>query len=580
MDAIIGTGKISKREYEIAANRDTAVAMSDGVKINVDIIRPDARGKFPVLLGIAPFDKEIQTERIWPAATRTRRIRGTPDAAVEMPSIDFFVRRGYVLLVGSVRGTGKSGGVFQFLSQREIQDVYEIIEWAAGQPWCNGKVGMIGLGYYGAHQSLVAQLQPPHLKAIAPIGTFWDNYRHFWWPGGILQRGFLRWLVSLVNFNIHTEKSVLLEQLGKKKYEELLSRALADKDLSGAPEIVEALKNPELLGNANYLDIVLQPMINKYWLERGSEIDFNKIKVPAYLGAASHRPSVFYYWPELNIPKKLLFFPPAYTDRPFYQLSWELLRWFDYWLKGIDTGIMDEPAVRMFVQGANEWLTADDFPVPGTRWIPFNLHENFSLGELEPWPEAASASYDDAPGNRGKLEYYSAPLVENTEIAGPIICNMYASCRGTDMNLFVGLWDINPEGKEVCLTRGYLKASHRELDTKLSKPWLPVQKHTDPQPLVPGEVYPFSFVMNPTANLFKAGHRIGLKISSADDQPEDLYQVGHEHLCSQTSNTITIYHNARYPSHIMLPITRGNIVGTYVSGGDISLETREFMKLK
>ena len=580
MDAIIVTDKISKREYEIISNRNIAIPMSDGINIDVDIFRPDGKGRFPVLLGIAPFDKEIQSERIWPAATRSRRIRGLPDAAVEMPSIDFFVRRGYVLIIGSVRGTGKSGGVFQYLSQREIQDTYEIIEWAARQSWCNGNVGMAGLGYYSAHQSLVAQLQPPHLKAIAPIGTFWDNYRHFWWPGGVLQKGFLRWLVSLVNFNIHTEKSVLLEQLGKKKYEEVIAGALTDKDICEAPEIVEALKNPYALGNANYLDIVLQPVINNYWLERGARVDFTKIKVPAYLGAASHRPSVFYYWPDLNIPKKLLFFPPAYTDRPFYQISWELLRWFDHWLKGIDTGIMDEPPVRMFVQGSNEWLSADDFPIPGTKWIPFNLHENFSLCEIEPWPEAASASYDDAPGNRGSLKYSSAPLVENTEIAGPIIVNLFASCRGTDMNFFVGLWDADAEDKEVCLTRGYLKASHRELDPKLSKEWLPVQKHTNPQKLVPGQVYYFTFVMNPTANLFKAGHRIVLKISSADDEPENLYQVGHEHLCSQTPNTITIHHNAQYPSHLMLPITRGNIIGTYVSGGDISLKSREFMKLK
>ena len=321
MDAMIGTGKISKREYEIKANRNVAISMSDGVKIDVDIFRPDRQGKFPVILGMAPFDKEVQSERIWPTATRSQRIRGLPNAAVEMPSIDFFVRRGYLIIIGSVRGTGRSGGAFQFMSQREIQDVYEIIEWVATQSWCNGNVGMAGLGYYSAHQSLVAQLQPPHLKAIAPIGTFWDNYRHFWWPGGILQKGFLRWLVSLTNFNIHTENSYLLEKLGKKKYEELIALALEDKDLSGAPEIAEALQNPGQLGNANYLDIVLQPLINSYWLERGANINFNKIKVPAYLGAASHRPSVFYYWPDLDIPKKLLFFPPPYTDRPFYQIS-------------------------------------------------------------------------------------------------------------------------------------------------------------------------------------------------------------------------------------------------------------------
>lgn len=580
MDSIIGTGKISRREYEIIAEHNRSLAMSDGIKIDFDIFRPDGKGKFPVLVSIAAFNKEIQSERVWPAATRTRRIRGAADAVLEAPSLDFWVRRGYVVIIGSVRGTGRSEGVFQYMSPREVRDTYELIEWTARQSWCNGNVGMLGLGYFSAHQPMVAMLQPPHLKAIAPIGTYWDNYRHFWWPGGVLQKGFLRWLLSLVNFDIHTEKSTLLEELGEKKYHELIELALADKDLAGAPEIVEALKNPFKTGNANYLDVVLRPTIDKYWLERGSRMDFRKFKVPAYLGGASHRPSVFYYWPEMKMPKKLILFPPSYTDRPFYQLSWELLRWFDYWLKGIDTGIMGEPPVKLFVQGANDWLMANDFPVPGTKFIPFALHENRSLCEIEPWLEAESASYDDAPGNRGSLKYSSAPMVENTEIAGPIVLNLYASCRGIDMNFFIGLWDADAEGKEVNLTRGYLKASHRALDPKLSKPWLPVHTHTNPQPLVPGQVYLFNIEMNPTANLFKAGHRIVLKISSADDIPENLYQIGHEHLCSQTPNTITIYHNAQYPSHLMLPITKGNIVGTYVSGGDISLKTKGFMELK
>lgn len=580
MDAVIGTGLISQRKFAVKSARNVSLKMSDGVVIDLDIFRPDGAEKFPVLVCVAAFNKEIQSEHIWPAPTRTRRIRGVPDASLEVPIIDFWVRRGYVIVIGSVRGTGKSGGVYQYLSQREIQDTYEIIEWAGRQTWSNGKVGMIGQGYYAAHQSLVAQLQPPHLKAIAPIGTFWDNYRHFWWPGGVLQKGFLRWLVSLVNFDIHDEKSALLEKLGKAKYHELIARALADRDLAGAPEIREALQDPFKIGNANYLDIVLQPVINDYWRERGATLDYSRFKVPAYLGAAGHRPSVFYYWPDLKVPKKLLLFPPSYTDRPFYQISWELLRWFDTWLKGLNTGMLEEPAVKLFVSGSNDWLFADDFPIPGTRWIPFNLHENRSLLEFEPWPDAQSASYDDAPNSRGSLNYSTAPLVENTEIAGPIVLNLSASCRGTDANFFVGLWDKESEEKQVCLTRGYLKASHRELDPDLSRPWWPVPRHTHPQPMVPGQIYPLAIVMNPTAHQFKAGHQIVLKIASADDTPDNLYQVGHEHLCSQTPNTITVYHDADHPSYLVLPITKGNIIGTFSSGGDISLKNREFMKLK
>jgi len=199
---------------------------------------------------------------------------------------------------------------------------------------------------------------------------------------------------------------------------------------------------------------------------------------------------------------------------------------------------------------------------------------------MEPWPGAASASYDDAPGNRGHLKYFSPPMVENMEVAGPIVLNLYASCRGTEMNFFVSLWEIDSEGKETRLTQGWLKASHRELDKKKSKPWLPYHTHTNPQPLVPGRIYDFSIALNPTAVLFRAGYRFMLKIGSSDDEPENLFQVGHEHLLSQTPNTITIYHNAEYPSHLLLPVTKGNIVGLYVSGGEISLKSKEFMKLE
>jgi predicted acyl esterase len=579
LDAIFDKAKISKREFEIVLEKNVSIKMSDGIKIDVDIYRPDGGGQFPVLYGSSPFNKEIQSARIWPASTRSRRIRGVPDACLEAAYSDFYVRRGYVNIIGNVRGTGQSGGKYQYLSARDVRDSYEIIEWAARQPWCNGNVGMLGMGYFAAHQPMVAELQPPHLKAMAPIGTFWDNYRQFWWPGGILAYGFLRWLLSLNNLDIHSEKSALLEKLGENDYRETIERALADSDIAAVPELVDALHNAAELGNVNFTDIVTQPCINDYWKERGAEINFDKIKTPMYLGTTSHRPGGFYFWPYLNVPKKLVHFPPSYMDRPFYQFSWELLRWFDYWLKELDTGIMDEPPIRIFVRNSNEWLTAEDFPVPGTRFIPFFLHENRILCELEPWPEAESASYDDAPDNHGCLKYYSPPLVENTEIVGPVTLNLYSSCRGVDMYLFASLWDADPEGKETCLTRGWLKASHRELDKIKSKPWLPVHTHENPQNLIPGQVYQLSINLWPTANLFKAGHKIMLKISSADEPPEDLYQVKQEHLCSHRPNTITVYHNAQYPSSLLLPITRGNIVGTYASGGDISLKTREFMKL-
>jgi putative CocE/NonD family hydrolase len=133
MDAIIGTDKISKREHEIIPIRNQSISMSDGINLDVDIFRPDGNDKYPELLAMSPFNKEAQSDRIWPAPTRTRRIRGFADACLEVPSIDFFVRRGYTLIVGSVRGTGKSDGIYQYMSKREILDTYEMINWTAKQ---------------------------------------------------------------------------------------------------------------------------------------------------------------------------------------------------------------------------------------------------------------------------------------------------------------------------------------------------------------------------------------------------------------------------------------------------------------
>lgn len=579
MDAYFLNGQISRRKYEIIVERNVKVPMRDGINLNVHIFRPHSEERFPALVGIAPTNLDVQDLHIWPSAARSSRINGTPTVVIESPPKDFFVRRGYVIVIGSSRGTGRSEGVYQYASPQEVRDIYDLIEWTALQPWCTGNIGMAGIAEYAALEPQVAALQPPHLKAIAPLFSWWDDYRYFWWNGGILASGFLKWANNLINKDIHTDRSVLLDEVGEEKFKEMIAMAMENEDIKADLELMEILKNPFYPGHAAIIDILLHSEICPFWEDRGAYIDFDKIKIPAYFGAANHRPGPLYHWSDLKMPKKLIYVPPAYLDRPFYQLSWELLRWFDYWLKGMETGIMQEPAVKIFVSGSNEWIITDNFPVSGTRWIPFFLHSNGFLSEIEPFPDTLSRSYEDGPDNRGHLKYYSAPLVENTEVIGLASLNVYASCRGVDMNIFASLWDYSPEGEEICLSKGYLKASHRELDPKRSKPWHPIHTHTSPKPLVPGRIYLLSIALSPIAHLFKAGHRIVLKISSSDDKPKTLFEVGMDHLCSQRMNTITIYSNATYPSHLLLPITKGNIIGTYASGGEIRLDHAEFMKL-
>ncbi len=575
MKAIIGTGHLSARQYNIIEERDVRVRMSDGIDIDLDLFRPDAEGKFPALLGISPFDKEVQSERIWPAGVTTRFVRGMSNAIFEAGPVDFFVRRGYVRLICSARGTGKSGGVYSCLDRGEVRDIYELVEWVAAQPWCNGNVGMMGVSYFAWNQMMAASLQPPHLKAIFPIFGATDWYRDMCWHGGICNSQFLSILIH--ELRVNAQRIQAQEELGEKGFKEAIAKALEDVDIRQRETLVKALENPDKKGNVFVIDAILHPTDGPYYRERSA--DYDTIRIPAYVGACwaiypLHLPGAFRNWEKLKVaPKKMVIGPPYYLDRPFYQYQYEMLRWFDYWLKGIDTGIMEEPAVKVFVMGTGEWKMADDWPLPGTRWIPFNLHRDGILCEIEPWPDGGSDSFEDSPTKRGSLKYFSPPLVENTEVIGPIALNLYASTTANDVNFFVSLWDVDPEGKETILTRGWLKGSHREVDPEQSQPWKPFHTHTNPQPLTPGKIYEFNIEIIPTGNLFKVGHRIGLKISGVDDEePKTGLEINQlKHVWSQTPKTVTVYHDAEYPSHLLLPITKGNIVGTFISGGAISL---------
>ena len=576
MDAIIGTGKLSKRQYGITTERDVFIPVSAGHNIAVDLFRPDGDGKFPAILSMSPYTKEIQTDRLWPRGATTSLLRGVTDGVIEAGPMEFIVRRGYVHIIGNVRGTGKSGGTYRYMDKGEIKDLYDIIEWAAEQPWCNGNVGMLGVSYFGWNQVSTAAQRPPHLKAICPFFAATDPYRDVWYHGGILAAHFLNALFSTKIIDVNSEASATREEIGEDAFKEALAQLLKDKDISADPDFVASLTNPDTPVNQARLDVLLHPTDGPYYKERSG--DDSKIKIPAYIGSCwaqytLHLPGAFRSWENLKTPKKMVIGPPYFLDRPVYQYSWEILRWYDHWLKGIDTGILDEPPVKIFVMGTNEWKMAEDWPIPGTKWIPFNLHHGGVLCDMEPWPDALSTSFVDSPSDHGSLKYYSPTLVENTEVVGPIALTLYASSRGTDINFFISLWDVDPEGNEAMLTRGYLKGSHRELDPKKSKPWKPYHTHTNPKPLVPGVTYEFNIEIMPTANMFKAGHRICLKISSADAEvPQsmlDLLRSGH--LLSQTPNIITVYHDADHPSHLLLPITKGNVVGTFMSGGDFSL---------
>ena len=281
--------------------------------------------------------------------------------------------RGYVHVIGNPRGIGKSeaGGSRAF-------DSYDLIEWIAAQPWCDGNVGMVGISGFGAEQLMAAKLQPPHLKAIFPFdprgaygdaGGFRDEY-----PGGVIH--LFRFLLQ-VYASAHQQKGQ--PKALPPEREKLWQEAIANPDFKMYPHVynVLALKGQHFPA---YFDILVDPY-DKEEAVKKSEAEFSKIKIPTYTGSGwygytykTHLVGAQNWFRNIDPPhKKLLLAGPAHLDRPVKAFHNEMLRWYDHWLKGIDTGILNDPPVRFWVMGANEWRSGSDWPLPETQWIKFYL---------------------------------------------------------------------------------------------------------------------------------------------------------------------------------------------------------------
>jgi putative CocE/NonD family hydrolase len=280
-----------------------------------------------------------------------------------------------------------------------------------------------------------------------------------------------------------------------------------------------------------------------------------------------------------------MFTGPAHLERPFRSFHREILRWYDHWLKGMDTGVMREPPVKFWVMGENKWRHADDWPLPETQWTKLYLRswerlsaEPFTPASVDRFtpPDAFLQMPPSQTNVVQKLRYLSDPLPDDVLVAGPSVLNLFAEIDQDDTNWIVLLKDVGPdvsvlsvrEGErevpknlpEREVTRGWLKASHRALDPKRSKPWKPWHPLTRAarQPVVPGEVVEYAIEIMATANLFRRGHRICLEITSLDLPTGVAGATNAEyvpyHICSSKTVVHKVYHDAGRPSHLLLPI--------------------------
>lgn len=563
---------------------DVYVPMRDGVNICVDIYRPDTTEKLPALLAFAIYNKDIQgpavAEAIPPQPAWTPLWTGPQEAG----DTHFLVSRGYIHVIGSPRGVGKAegGGSRQW-------DSYDLIEWIAAQPWCDGNVGMVGISGFGAEQFHVAKQQPPHLKAIFPfdprgaygtLGSFREEY-----PGGVLH--LFRYLVS--HFSAMHQRRGAPGQLPEPR-ETYWREAMANPDYRMYPNVLNmiAQKGQHM---PPIFDMFIDPYEKPGAIEQ-AEADLAKIKTPFYTGSGwygytykTHLNGAQNYFAAVDAPKKLMFAGPAHLERPFHSFHREMLRWFDHWLRKIDTDVMREPPVKFWVMGENRWRTATNWPLPGTQWTKLYLNswerlsaEPFipnSVDEFVP-PDAFVQMPLTQTKVIQKLRYMTDPLPDDVLVAGPMSLTLFAEIDQDDTNWFIILKDVGPdvsvmsvrEGErelptdlpEREVTRGWLKASLRQTDPNRSKPWKPWHLLTreSRKPIVPGEINEYQIEVIATANLFRKGHRICVEIASMDSPTGVAGATNAEyvpyHICGSKTVMHKVYHDTERPSHLLLPV--------------------------
>lgn len=553
----------SPRRFEVVVERDVAIPVADGVELVGDLFRPDTDEPVPCIAGFHPYNNEFQTAPLTPEGFSLQR------GWMESGDPNFFARRGYAHAVVNIRGTGKSGGLFQAMGPQESLDVAAAVTHLAHRPWCSGTVGLFGISYYSWLHLQVAMHRPEGLATVfAPYGAT-DFYRDFLYHGGILSYRFLLgWKDKMDGVRY---ESWTLRHLGEEGHRRAVATAMADEEIAAVPGLVACL--PAVRGvDAFAADVVLNPLDGEFWAER--RLDYRDTSLPAYLGACwgldgLHLPGAFRSFERWQGPSRLLVGPDVYLDRPFYQLQYEALRWFDHHLGGNDTGLAEEPPVQLFVGRTGRWKRSTAWPLPETRFTPFHLHPGGLLSEREPGPGETATSYEDSPFGRGEVRFATPPLVEETELLGPAVLSLHLSSSDDDALVFASLHAVDAEGGERELSRAWLRASHRRT-VEGAPPYAPHHPHDGVEPLVPGEPALLEIGFCGVSARLLPGERLALRVTSADEDrppPDFLRATGMGHVARQSASVVTLHHGPAHPSALVLPVTEGNVLGTFQSGG-------------
>jgi len=550
--------RLSQPKYTMKVKKDLAVPVRGGIKLAADVYYPDAPGKFPALIGFSPYGKEMQKLPIGDYPTDTKFGNG----GIESGQSEYFVSRGYVHILADCIGTAHSEGSYRVFTKAEFETAADLIEWTARQPWCDGNIGLLGMSYFAMIQYGIAAQRPPHLKAIFPHDAAADIYRHWGYHGGILDLGFCH----------HWWPQVLIQKLERmdlegEELQQTIELAKHNPDIQSWPYAYCALCYPEK--NQHLFDLLVHPYDGPFYWERSGYTKLDRINVPAYLLSrwtawSIHLPGAFEAYAGINAPKKLMIMIPESGigfNRPWHENHDLVLRWYDHWLKGINTGIMDELPITILVQGTNQYRYESEWPLARTQWTKFYLHDGLVLNQSGPETTEHSVAFSNKPRLKpGQpvpcLKFTTAPLTQDMEVTGPSALYLYASLSTDDADWMIELRDVDPTGEERLVSMGWLKASHRELDETKSKPYQPYHPHSRSIPITPGRVYEYAIEIRETSMVFKQGHKLELVIKGQDApwEGKEYFRDVFWHLPRTTETIHTIYHSLEYASYLLLPI--------------------------
>ncbi len=570
----MNNSNIQKSEpvYDMRIQRDVKAPMRDGVKLSANVYLPRAGGSFPTIFERMPYGFD----------------------GYNSGEGEFYARRGYAYVMQDCRGRYDSEGEF-YPFRDDGRDGYDSLDWICAQPWSNGRVGMFGPSYLGLVQWALAVEGHPALQAMVPNVCPCDFWRRGFWCDGAFSLA-LSALWTCLEVSSRTSDLGLIPAYDLNQFFRHLPLRTLDTAAGRPCEFWQ-----DFLAHAQYDD---------YWKDLSVHYRLDQVHAPAFLmggwydyyageefrslcGLQDHAPDqvgsqsriIIGPWSHL-ISQSPVLGELDFGEHSHLDINELALRWFDCLLKDMDTGILDEPPVTIFVMGINEWRQENEWPLARTQFTDYYLHSSGSAnsdsddGKLstEPPDDEAPDQYRYDPDNPvptlggnhsicwgdafhviqpgpfdqrsveardDVLVYSTPPLDHDLEVTGPIALHLYAATDAPDTDWTAKLVDVHPDGRAINLTEGIIRARFRE------------SIYEPPKLIEPDKVYEYTVELQPTSNVFLKGHRLRVDITSSNFPLWDRNpNTGHEQGCDDELQVAhqTILHNRQYPSRIVLPL--------------------------